>query len=109
MPTAIITVGLPKSGKTSAALDLLRSTVKNGLSEYVVVDRGMLRKEIAPRHKWMSTDNQVEEATRKLFAERMAEGIRDGKNLLVGGTNIATPYRVRLINKLKRDSYITRA
>ena len=105
MPIAIITVGLPKSGKTGAAIELLRNDPSLTFSAYMVIDRGALRKEVAPKHSWMRSDNNVEELTRERFTEVMETAIGDRKNLLIGGTNINTSYRQRLIAKLQKEGY----
>lgn len=99
---AIITVGIPASGKTTFA-----STIIERDSTYVEVNRDMIRREVFDSNGWSDyvfSDENERKVTNVQF-EKFRDLQRASKNIIVTDTNLKMKYLRGTINFLKHLGY----
>ena len=97
MKKAILTMGLPGSGKSTMMAQ------EYDLSEYALIDPDEIKKEQADYsderpevyHEWSKAEAKV----------RISQAIRDGKNIIIDGTGTNAEKMVRQINELHGAGY----
>lgn len=97
MPIAVITIGIPASGKSTYA----KLLVQQGFAEINLDD---CRRSICGD---ASNQNSTQEAV-KLHKEKLNQAIFLGRDVVISDTNLNPFFRYQLINQLLKEGYEVR-
>lgn len=100
---AIITVGIPTSGKTTFATDLIKSDLS-----YITLSRDPIRREMfkydCVRNQYNCTPENERLITNRLL-EQIRDAHRDGKNIIFTDSNLRFKYIRSLLSFLEKLGY----
>ncbi len=103
MPTIIIAIGVPASGKSS----YYKNTICLTNLDYVYLSADAIRKELLGDENNQSQGNLIF----KIFYQRLEQAIQNKKNIYIDNTNVTKKYRQEIIKRIKKynNNYFIKA